>query len=249
MINFFRRIRQKLLTEGRLSKYLIYAIGQIALVMIGILLALQVNNWNESRKNRISERQVLHSILQNLERDQNTLNEASSRFRRTIQNIFRLYDHDPIPDDSLGIIVTRSTGVKGFIPLTSAFDRSISNGKFDLILNDQLAERIQRLYQFDYLMADSPSIIIKDYHTRYRDLSDSYDAVELASFDRDQDFYGYSMIPWDIDALKKLIKDPEMKRIHKQMNINASIILGAYSSMMNKNSSLQKSIREYLQSE
>lgn len=48
MIKFFRRIHQKLLTEGKLSKYLFYALGEIALVMIVILLALQVNNWNET---------------------------------------------------------------------------------------------------------------------------------------------------------------------------------------------------------
>jgi hypothetical protein len=47
MIKFFRKIRQKLLSENKFSKYLIYAIGVIFLVMIGILLALQINNWNE----------------------------------------------------------------------------------------------------------------------------------------------------------------------------------------------------------
>ena len=51
MIKFFRKIRQKLLDEGTLKRYLFYAIGEIALVMAGILLALQVNNWNEGRRN------------------------------------------------------------------------------------------------------------------------------------------------------------------------------------------------------
>ncbi len=50
MINFFRKIRQQLLGEGKNAKYFKYAIGEILLVMIGILLALQVNNWNERRK-------------------------------------------------------------------------------------------------------------------------------------------------------------------------------------------------------
>ena len=50
MLKFFRRIRRKLLNEGSLRKYLVYAIGEILLVMVGILLALQVNNWNEGRK-------------------------------------------------------------------------------------------------------------------------------------------------------------------------------------------------------
>ena len=50
MINFFRRIRQKLVSENRFSQYVIYALGEIILVVIGILLALQINNWNEEAK-------------------------------------------------------------------------------------------------------------------------------------------------------------------------------------------------------
>ena len=50
MIKFFRKIRQRLLTENKFSKYLLYAIGEIILVVIGILIALQINNWNEGRK-------------------------------------------------------------------------------------------------------------------------------------------------------------------------------------------------------
>ncbi|MBT8272644.1 MAG: hypothetical protein KJO77_02485, partial [Bacteroidia bacterium] len=50
MITFFRRIRQNLLAESKFSKYLIYAIGEIFLVVIGILIALQINNWNQAGK-------------------------------------------------------------------------------------------------------------------------------------------------------------------------------------------------------
>jgi uncharacterized membrane protein YgaE (UPF0421/DUF939 family) len=59
MIKFFRKIRKRMLTENRFSKYLIYAIGEIVLVMIGILLALQINNWNEHRKDQIKEQVIL----------------------------------------------------------------------------------------------------------------------------------------------------------------------------------------------
>ncbi len=52
MIKFFRKIRQKLITENKFSKYLLYAIGEIILVVIGILIALQFNNRNEQRKRR-----------------------------------------------------------------------------------------------------------------------------------------------------------------------------------------------------
>src|SRR6056297_275206 len=55
MIKFFRRIRQKLLSENKFSKYLLYALVEIVLVVIGILIALQINNWNEEQKRRIEE--------------------------------------------------------------------------------------------------------------------------------------------------------------------------------------------------
>jgi len=59
MIKFFQKIRQNLLSEGKTGKYLKYALGEIILVVIGILIALQINNWNENRKNRNLERVVL----------------------------------------------------------------------------------------------------------------------------------------------------------------------------------------------
>ena len=50
MIKFFRKIRLEQLTENKFSKYLLYAIGEIIFVIVGILIALQINNWNEQRK-------------------------------------------------------------------------------------------------------------------------------------------------------------------------------------------------------
>ena len=68
MIKFFRKIRQKLLSENKFSKYLIYAIGEIALVVIGILIALQINNWKEQRRENINEQ----AILKRLEKEFNS---------------------------------------------------------------------------------------------------------------------------------------------------------------------------------
>lgn len=62
MFKLFRRIRHKLINEGNLKRYLIYAIGEILLVMIGILLALQVNNWNQKRVNNKKEIKALTDL-------------------------------------------------------------------------------------------------------------------------------------------------------------------------------------------
>jgi len=64
MLNFFRRIRRKLAEDNKPLKYARYAIGEIVLVVIGILIALQVNNWNEERKGKIEEIKLIRNINQ-----------------------------------------------------------------------------------------------------------------------------------------------------------------------------------------
>ncbi|MCK0180637.1 DUF6090 family protein, partial [Flavobacteriaceae bacterium S0862] len=69
MIKFFRKIRQNLLSEGKTGKYLKYAIGEIVLVVIGILMALQINNWNENRKDETRRKLLLNNLKIDLEQD------------------------------------------------------------------------------------------------------------------------------------------------------------------------------------
>ena len=66
MIRFFRKIRQRLLTENKFKKYIFYAIGEIMLVVIGIIIALQVNTWNENRKLNIEELEYLKRLNKDL---------------------------------------------------------------------------------------------------------------------------------------------------------------------------------------
>ena len=69
MIKFFRKIRQNLLSEGKTGKYLKYAIGEIVLVVIGILIALQINNWNENRKAKNAEAKLISELLEDVKND------------------------------------------------------------------------------------------------------------------------------------------------------------------------------------
>jgi hypothetical protein len=79
MLKFLRKIRKKLLDEGKLKSYLIYAIGEILLVVIGILLALQVNNWNENRKLKKTEQTVLRGLNSDLERNKKLIKEGKKK--------------------------------------------------------------------------------------------------------------------------------------------------------------------------
>lgn len=74
MLKFFRRIRKKLLDEVAISKYLAYAIGEILLVVIGILIALQINAWNQANQDWIIERNYLVNLIEDLKEDTSWLN-------------------------------------------------------------------------------------------------------------------------------------------------------------------------------
>ena len=73
MIKFFRKIRQTMIKENKTTKYLLYDIGEIVLVVIGILIALQINNWNEYRKERFKEKAYLARLKEDLTFDKKVI--------------------------------------------------------------------------------------------------------------------------------------------------------------------------------
>ena len=115
MIKFFRRIRQKLVTEGKLSKYLVYAFGEIILVVIGILIALSINNWNERNKNEIYVETLLSTIESNLIKEIKSTNARMHYYfqKDSLTNLVltdALNKNDYINNPELGFLIYRSEG-------------------------------------------------------------------------------------------------------------------------------------------
>lgn len=105
MIKFFRRIRQNLLSEnlpsgqaGKFSKYMLYAIGEIVLVVIGILIALSINNWNEERKSNNTIKSVYAIIKSDLLSDIETIDKTLID-TKTNDSIFKLVINKDITSD------------------------------------------------------------------------------------------------------------------------------------------------------
>ena len=69
MLRFFRKIRKALVPDNRFGKYFLYATGKIVLVVIGILLALQINNWNENQKKEKLKNSYINSLVNDLTLD------------------------------------------------------------------------------------------------------------------------------------------------------------------------------------
>ena len=86
MIKFFRKIRQKMLTENKFSKYILYAIGEILLVVVGILIALNINNNNELEKNKQSVvsslKEIQSNLLDDIKESQNVLESYLVRLKK-----------------------------------------------------------------------------------------------------------------------------------------------------------------------
>lgn len=81
MIKFFRLIRKSLLEQNKMGKYFKYAIGEIVLVVIGILIALQINNWNERKQNREKVDKLLVKIQKDIKTDISQIQRLTEFFR------------------------------------------------------------------------------------------------------------------------------------------------------------------------
>ena len=125
MIKFFRKIRKHLLAENKFSKYLIYAIGEIILVVIGILIALQINNWNNDNIERELELNMLSEILTNLEKDVFNFNSKITINEKAIKHNSAVLEHlilkTPLTD-TLRFSYARLTGRGTFEPITVAYE-------------------------------------------------------------------------------------------------------------------------------
>ena len=153
MIKFFRQIRHSLLSENRLSKYLIYAVGEIVLVVLGILIALSINNWNEAEKERSKELVLLKTLELDLAENMLRLKQVISSDSLTRERNIRLIqilkeDHFPYHDSLLVYFANIST-YNAFFPQVMAYESLKSEG-VDLIKNDSLKFSIIKLFDDDY---------------------------------------------------------------------------------------------------
>ena len=156
MIQFFRRLRRQLLSENRFSKYLIYAIGEIVLVMIGILLALQVNNWNNRKQELKKERAYLKEIRDNLISDTLQINDALA-FNRiknsAIDSCFIELADPNNPGNRMAAIGTRLSVIGSysfFEPNDMGFGTMMSADNIALLQNDTIRKQLSVYYNYDY---------------------------------------------------------------------------------------------------
>ncbi|WP_445385750.1 hypothetical protein ACT6NV_02815 [Robiginitalea sp. IMCC44478] len=142
MIKFFRRIRQNLLMENKTGKYFKYAVGEIVLVMIGILLALQVNNWNQDRKDRISERKLLDNIHRDFVHNKVDFDSLKAIHYRALDGLEKLIALFPLGNDSLKYAAYYKYNLQivgmTYDPYSSSIESVVNSNALQLIQDEDL---------------------------------------------------------------------------------------------------------------
>lgn len=143
MIKFFRKIRKKLLSENKFRKYLYYAIGEIALVMIGILLALQVNNWNKNSKLNLKKEELKFNLINEFKENSEQLVALTEGNNNTIQNMDLFFKHAYEPKISISVDSLKSLAMafsmgQNYSPELGFFEEAKSDGNLSLIKHRDL---------------------------------------------------------------------------------------------------------------
>jgi len=160
MIKFFRKIRQNMIKENKVSKYMLYAIGEIILVVIGILIALQINNWNENRLAKIEEEKYLNALLTEAKINKGELLRLIGNRKATLNAVNYTIDHlnepvlNPLVIDSIYFRLGLTFSLSYTFLNTSAFSEMESSGRLQNITNHSLRNAIVDFYEYLELVND-----------------------------------------------------------------------------------------------
>ena len=182
MLRFFRKLRERLLTENKFSKYLLYAIGEIILVVIGILIALQLNTWNEDRKVKMKEKAYLQRFHKELELNLNEMDrliQQSDDVLVKIDSLLAIHfgEIPPVSDKTFNHLAKNTVDYLVYQSAEATIEDLVGSGELDIIEDAQIRENIATwksgLMNIRYLETDNKKAF-NDLLEYYRSHSEIY---------------------------------------------------------------------------
>lgn len=165
MIQFFRKIRKELLTENKISKYLFYAIGEIVLVVIGILIALQINNWNNNRIKKNAENQYYQNIKRQITEDKQeiigNINYNNVDLNKLKYGVQIIEENDRSKTDSLGYIAMNLVRYSDFNRQSNIYETMVNSGEIKLLKNPDIIDGLRSLEEI-YIYINKMESIHRD---------------------------------------------------------------------------------------
>lgn len=185
---FFNKLRKSNLQTDALQRYFLYAIGEIVLVVIGILIAMEINNWAQDRSERKQEQVILHNLLSDLEEEERLVRELISIERHYFEQAMAIFDHFGKHGrfTQLDTLATKLNSLymrRTFNPVNTAFREMTSSGSFKLIQNDSLKRAILKYYHYQERIA----LIVSNNNARHVDenfVSSILDKTLIGKIDR-----------------------------------------------------------------
>jgi hypothetical protein len=143
----FNKIRKSQIKTEGMKKYLLYAMGEIVLVVVGILIALEINNWNEARKEREQEKIILTNLNKEFRLNNILLNKQRMDYQKNIKTIGILMDLMGKPEYEISAIntdsiISEAIDVSDFRPTSNVMLELIGSGKMNLITNNALKNEL-----------------------------------------------------------------------------------------------------------
>jgi len=247
MIKFFRKIRQNLLSEGKTGKYFKYAIGEVVLVVIGILIALQINNWNELRKAIDREHSLYQNILIDLENEDIILNSALDQYKEHSDAYYQIYY------ETIGKVKYDSTSNRyNILRWHNIFDFIISN-KYKNAISEITSNNIAKLIN-EKAKIESYALQANQNFNDFKDDIIIPFFVRHGIYDSNKAFQSekYKFNPLlDInffknDRLKSQDASSELDQLLVELKIKTSWAIDNLESLMKKNEEISIALREEL---
>ena len=244
MIKFFRKIRQNSIEENEFSNYLKYAIGEIVLVVIGILIALSISNWNDYQKDRAMEKVLLESLLKDLEKDQSILVRASANNRYSLKIMDTMfYKISANSNYNMIDFIRHNAGFlyfNQFLISKGTYVENLSSGKFSLLLTDTLKTEILDYYEIAVQSLGADKIIVplmKDLSANFKEMLGGTQEYAMA--------IGVKTNFPHID-IKDISNNPKYHRILTGKYTVLRAQIRDWKRFMNTNKHLRKSIQQEL---
>lgn len=223
MIKFFRRIRQKLIAENRFTKYLLYALGEIILVVIGILIALQINNWNEFKKERKQERKVLTELLSSLESNHSRMLADSilrNKWNKSSKIIINHFENKNEYSDTLNKHFQDARKPGTNLALSYAGYESLKNVGYNIISSDTLRKSIIELFELTHKSMLEEMEYFESFQPERQAQLDRLFSYETAQFNPNDPFN----VPISPNNYEKLEEDEIYLPIIKSVTIQRNMI-------------------------
>ncbi|MGZ0016360.1 DUF6090 family protein [Yeosuana sp. AK3] len=223
MIKFFRKIRRKLLSEGKTTNYLKYAIGEIVLVVIGILIALQINNWNENRKEKIQERKVLVELKKSLENNCNEMIQDSLRrvnWNKSSDIIINTLQQNNNYNDSLNLHFHNARLPGTNLSLSTAGYEGLKNIGYNIISSDTLRNSIVELFEISQKNLLEEMAYFETFQPDRQTLTDKLFSYDHDKFDATNPFG----VPIKPHNYKSLLVDEVYMAMIKSVKVQRNII-------------------------